>query len=41
MTKIENKYARKLIEHYKNLGFDKFYLADDNLLNSEKLSDIL
>ena len=41
MAKLENKYVRELIEHYKKLGLDKFYIADDNLLNSKKLSDIL
>ena len=41
MAKLENKYVRELIEHYKKLGLDKFYIADDNSLNSEKLSDVL
>jgi hypothetical protein len=26
---------------YKNLGLNKFYIADDNSLNSEKISDVL
>ena len=41
MAKLENKYVRELIEHYKKLGLNKFYIADDNSLNSEKLSDVL
>jgi hypothetical protein len=41
MAKLENKYVRELIEHYKKLGLDKFFIADDNSLNSEKISDVL
>ena len=41
MGKLENKYAKELIDYYKNLGVDKFYLADNNDRNSEKLSDLL
>ena len=39
--KFENLYAREFVEHYISLGVEKFYLMDDNLLNSEKLSDVL
>ena len=41
MGKLENKYVNELIEYYKNIGVDKFYLADNNDKNSEKLADIL
>ena len=41
MAKLENRYARELVEYYISLGVEKFYLGDDNLLNTEKLSDVL
>ena len=41
MVKLENKYLRELIEYYKKLKMDKFYIGDDNSFNSEKVSDIL
>ena len=41
MVKLENKYVREVVEHYKKLGLDKFYIADDNTLNSEKVSNVL
>ena len=41
MAKLENKYVREVIAHYKKLGLDKFFIADDNSLNSEKISDVL
>lgn len=41
MGKLENKYVNELIDYYKNIGVDKFYLADNNDKYYEKLSDIL
>ena len=41
IAKLENLYARDLVEHYLSIGFEKFYLADDNSIGSEKLSDVL
>ena len=41
MGKLENKYVNELLDYYKKIGVDKFYLADNNDKNSEKLSDIL
>lgn len=41
MAKLENKYIREVVEHYKQLGLDKFFIADDNSLNGEKISDVL
>ena len=37
----ENLYVRELIEYYLKLGVEKFILGDNNLLNTEKLSDII
>ena len=39
--KMENLYARFLIQYYKSIGFEKFILIDNNLNNSEVLSDVL
>ena len=39
--KFENKYAREFIEHYLSLGVEKFYLMDDNLIDGERLVDVL
>jgi len=36
IVKLENKYLREIIEYYKKLGLNKFFIDDDNLLNSEK-----
>lgn len=41
MVKLENKYLREVIEYYKKLGLDKFFIADDNSLSSEKISDVI
>ena len=41
MGKMENPYARELIDYYTNLGVDKFVIADNNLPNTEKFSDVL
>ena len=41
MGSQENKYARQLIDYYINIGVEKFILADNNLPNTEKLSDVL
>ena len=41
MGKQENKYAKELIQYYWNLGIEKFILGDNNLPNTEKLSDVL
>ena len=37
----ENKYARELIPFYLNLGVEKFIFGDNNLNNTEKLSDVI
>ena len=41
MAKSENKYVHELIKYYKNIGVNKFYLADNNDNTSEKLQNIL
>ena len=41
MAREENLYARELISYYKNLGVEKFVFGDNNLNNTEKLSDVL
>ena len=41
LARQENKYAKELIQYYINLGVEKFIFGDNNLFNSEKLSDIL
>jgi len=39
--KKENLYVRELVEYYIKSGVDKFYLGDNNEINTEKLSDVL
>ena len=41
MGKMENKYARELVEYYLKLGVGKFIFGDNNLPNTEKLADVL
>lgn len=41
MGKKENLYSRELISYYINLGVEKFVFGDNNLPNTEKLSDVL
>ena len=41
IAKLENLYARELVQHYISIGFDKFYLGDHNSLDTEPLSNVL
>lgn len=41
MGKMENEYINEVIDYYKKLGVDKFYISDNNNINSEKFSDVL
>ena len=41
MGRQENLYVRELIAYYMSIGVDKFVFADNNLPNTEKLSDVL
>jgi hypothetical protein len=35
MGKGEKIYAREFMDYYKNLGVDKFYIADNNINDTE------
>ena len=39
LGKSENKYINEFVEHYKNYGIDKIYLADNNDINGEHFED--
>ena len=39
--KKENLYAREFIEYYRQLGFDKIIIFDNNNLEDEKIEDVL
>ncbi len=39
--KMENLYARFLVQYYRNIGFEKFIFVDNNQNNSQVLSDVL
>ena len=41
LGKSENKYVKQLVDYYKNIGVNKFYLGDNNDKDSERLSDVL
>jgi len=41
MGRQENLYVRELISYYMSIGVKKFIFADNNLPNTEKLSDVL
>ena len=41
MGRVENKYARELIEYYMNLGVEKFVFGDNALPTEEKLHEVL
>lgn len=39
--KLENDYALEFVEHYKNLGFDKIFIYDNNDLDGEDFNDVI
>ena len=41
MARLENLYIKEFIDYYKKLEIDKFYILEDNLENTEKVSDVL
>ena len=41
MGKMENLYTRELISYYMSIGVDKFVIADNNLPDTEKISDVV
>ncbi len=41
ILKMENKYIREWVEHYKSIGCDNVILYDNNDLDGEKLEDVI
>lgn len=41
IAKNENNYIREFLLHYKDIGFKKIYLYDNNDLNKEDFNDVL
>ena len=41
IVKEENLYIKEFIQHYKLLGYNRFYLYDNNDNNGEKLEDVI
>ena len=41
IAKKENLYIEEFVEHYKNLGFKKIFLYDNNELGGENFSEVL
>ena len=41
IAKKENKYIKEFIDHYKNLGFNKVFLYDNNDIEDENFDTIL
>ena len=41
LAKLENKYIREFVEHYKKYGVDKIFLYDNNDIDGEKFDEIL
>ena len=39
--KMENRYIREFVEHYKNYGINKIFLYDNNDINGEKFEDVI
>ena len=39
--KLENRYAVEFVEHYKKLGFDHIFIADNNDSDGERFVDVL
>ena len=41
MGKMENLYVKEFIDYYSKLGIDHIFIYDDNIPETEKISDIL
>lgn len=41
IVKMENGYIRFFVEYYKNLGFDKLFLYDNNDIDGEQLDEVI
>jgi len=39
IARLENKYLREYVEYYKNLGFDKIFIYDNNRPGEERIID--
>ena len=39
--KLENRYIREFVEHYKNYKVDKIFIYDNNEINGEKFDNLL
>ena len=39
--KKENLYAKEYVDHYKNLGYDKIFIYDNNDITDEKFQNVL
>ena len=39
--KIENRYIREFVQHYKEYGIDKIFLYDNNYINGEKYEEVI
>ena len=39
--KLENRYIREFVEHYKKYDIDKIFLYDNNEFNGEKFEDVI
>ena len=40
IVKMENRYIKYFIEHYKKLNYDHIYFADNNEINGESVEDV-
>ena len=41
LGKLENRYAREFVEHYKRYGVDKIFIYDNNEIKGEKFDLVL
>ena len=41
LAKLENKYIREFVQHYKNYGVDKIFLYDNNDIYGEKFEEVI
>ena len=39
--RLGNRYVSEYVKHYKNLGFDHIYIADNNRDGEENFKDVL
>lgn len=41
ICRLENNYITEFVKYYKNIGVDHMYIYDNNVPNTEKISDVL